>query len=548
MKEKQTSGLSGVRVGLIAVSVAVVFALVGFIALKPDTTIPAIMNFKTSVLAFTSPFVELFAFGCFLIALYIAFGKYKNVKLGEGEPEYSTFSYVAMMFMASMASAAVYWAFTEWAHYYVAPGLGIEPESAQALEIAIGYQFFHWGIPNAVYFVCALAFAYGYYIRKVDILQPRSVIERMLGNFRYKHAASSLIDFIIVFATIGGMGVTLGTAIPLVGGALTQIFGIDVTFLIQVLIIVVITLIFSFTSSLGTAKGMQVVSNGSAYICFAILAFVLVAGNTEFILKNTVSSLGYFLSDLIPMSFFTDPIHNTGFAESWTVFFIAFFTSYGGLMGVFIAKISKGRTLGQMAICSVGGLILGAILLFGVLGSYSIETFISGAADPIEIIHSNQGEAGIFQIVATLPGGDKIVPFALLIMALGFVVSSLDTASLSLAQTTTKVVDAEGNASMKLRLFWCLIIGLVPLAIMFTNSGFDPIKTIAILATTPFMLVIIFMAIRVFQWMREDSENGVLDANRAMYEAELAAKKAAKAAVKAPETVPALAEEEPAAE
>ena len=124
MKEKQTSGLSGVRVGLIAVSVAVVFALVGFIALKPDTTIPAIMNFKTSVLAFTSPFVELFAFGCFLIALYIAFGKYKNVKLGEGEPEYSTFSYVAMMFMASMASAAVYWAFTEWAFLLHGPGPG----------------------------------------------------------------------------------------------------------------------------------------------------------------------------------------------------------------------------------------------------------------------------------------------------------------------------------------------------------------------------------------------------------------------------------------
>ena len=133
MNERTQKGLKGVRVPLIAVSCAVVFVLVGFIAMTPEMTIPAIAAFKSAILSFTGPFVELFCFGCLIIVLYIAFGKYKNVKLGEGKPQYSTFSYIAMMFMASMASAAVYWAFTEWAYYYTGPGLNIQPESTEAL-------------------------------------------------------------------------------------------------------------------------------------------------------------------------------------------------------------------------------------------------------------------------------------------------------------------------------------------------------------------------------------------------------------------------------
>ena len=519
---KMKSAKSNVRVPLITVSCLIVFALVAVIALKPDQTMSAISTVQGHLLSVLGPFLELFAVIVVIVTLYFALGKYRNVKLGEGKPEYTTFSYIAMMFMASMASAAVYWAFTEWVYYYEAPGICIEPRSTEALEAAIGYQFFHWGPYNSLYLVTAVGIAYAYYIRKVKILQPGATCEAMLGNMKHKGIITKIIDFIIVFATVGGLGVTLGAAIPLVSGGLKQVFGIETNFAVQVGIIVFITIIFTITSCLGTQKGMQVVSNLSAYICFAILGYILIVGPTEFILKNAVNSLGFAVNNLPRMMLWTDPVENTGFVESWTIFFIAFFTSYCGLMGTFIAKVSKGRTLGEMTICAVGGLIFGTVILFGVLGSYSISAFLRGLADPIEIVLSGQGEAGIYQIIATLPFGDKIVPFAILLMTLGFVVSSLDTASLGLAQTTTRTVDEEGNASNGLRVFWCIILALVPLSLMFVGAGFDAVKTIAIIVATPFIFVIGFMIISVFRWLKEDSQNGVLQENRLMYEREKA--------------------------
>ncbi len=512
-----------VRLPLIVVTVALIFAFVAIIAIKPDQTLNTINRIQGWVLSGLGPFLEIFAFICMIITLYMALGKYRNIKLGEGKPEYSTFSYIAMMFMASMASAAIYWAFTEWVYYYTSPGIGMEAESTEALESALGYQFFHWGPYNCLYFVTAMGIAYSYYIRKVKILQPGATCEAMLGNIKHKSIIAKIIDFIIVFSTVGGLGVTLGAAIPLLSGGLQQVFGIKTNFAVQVGIILFLTVFFTATSFLGTKKGMKNVSTFSAYICFAILIYVLIVGPTEFILKNTTNSVGWMLSEFSRMVLFTDPVQNSGFVESWTIFYIAFFTSYCGLMGVFIAKISKGRTVGQMAICSVGGLMIGTIFLFGVLGSYSIDAFLSNKADPIDIVLSGQGEAGIYQIVETLPGGGTIVPIVLVFMIIGFVVSSLDTASLGLAQTTTKTVDEDGNASKWLRVFWCVILALVPLSLMYVNAGFAAIKTVAILVATPFLFVIGFIVISTFRWLKQDSKNGVLEANNKMREMEKAA-------------------------
>ena len=516
------SAKSNVRVPLITVSCVIVFALVVVIALKPDQTLQAIKSVQNGLLSIMGPFLEIFAAICIVVTIYLALGKYRNVKLGEGKPEYSTFSYIAMMFMASMASAAVYWAFCEWVHYYTAPGLNIEPRSTEALEAALGYQFFHWGPYNALYLVTALGIAYAYYIRKVKILQPGATCDAMLGNIKGKSVITKIIDFIIVFATVGGLGVTLGAAVPLVSGGLKQVFGIETTFPLQVGIVLFITVIFTITSCLGTKKGMQVVSNLSAYICFAILGYFLIVGPTEFILKNTTNSFGFMLQHLPSMALWTDPVENTGFVETWTIFMISFFTSYCGLMGTFIAKISKGRTIGQMTICSVGGLLLGTAVLFGVLGSYSIDAYLTGKADPIEIVLSGQGEAGVYHIIESLPGGSRIIPLVLLVMILGFVVSSLDTASLGLAMTTTRTVNEDGDASKGLRVFWCVILALIPLSLMFVGAGFDAVKSIAIIVAMPFLFVIAFMLISVFRWLREDSKNGVLEANRQMYEREKA--------------------------
>ena len=152
---------------------------------------------------------------------------------------------------------------------------------------------------------------------------------------------------------MGALSSSLGLAVPLAAGGLKTLFGIEATPVVQIGIIVVIALVYTFTSYLGTEKGMKVISNAAAGLCIVFLLYVLCAGPTTFILKNIVNSLGHMISKLPRMSLFTDPIENTGFAESWTIYFNAFYLNYVAMMGIFIAKVSKGRTIREVAVATI---------------------------------------------------------------------------------------------------------------------------------------------------------------------------------------------------
>ena len=143
---KKNNNRKNVEVGLIIVSVAILVIFVIFMIVKSEATLESISGFFWKMIAVLGPFIEVFGFIMFILAIYLGVGKYGKVRMGDCKPEYSTYSYIAMMLLASLASAALYWSFTEWAFYYESPGLGMEPRSTEALESAIGYQFFHWDL------------------------------------------------------------------------------------------------------------------------------------------------------------------------------------------------------------------------------------------------------------------------------------------------------------------------------------------------------------------------------------------------------------------
>lgn len=508
---------------LIIVSVIIIFAFVAFMALKPDAALNGVNAVFDAIIKYFGSILMAFTFAAVVVSIYFCISsKYGNIKLGEGDPEYSMFSYCAMMFLAAVASALLYWSFTEWAFYYETPGIGLEPHSTPALEAAMGYSFFHWGIHGqAIYVVIALAIAYAYYIRKVPSLQTSSVCKAMMGDKVSKGAKSvigNIIDFCVIFGILGGLGVSLGLSVPLVGGALTQVFGIKITFPIQVAIVVVIALVFTFTSFIGTQKGMKRISNFSVIMCGAFLAWILIAGPTDFIMKNTANSFGWMLEIIPRASFFTDPIENTGFPEGWTLFFQAFYLNYAAMMGIFIAKISRGRTIRQLSIATLIGISVGGWVVFAVDSSYAIYTQANGITDVVALVNSYVGEAGIFQIIETLPLGAKVLPIVLLLTIVGFVASSLDSASLSLSQTTQRIMNKDGNVNPMLRVFWCIMLTLVPLSIMFIGANFSTLKTLAIIISVPFMFIVAFMMIRLFMWLIEDERKGILDKYRVVKE------------------------------
>lgn len=498
---------SPVNLPVTVISLAGVFSFVLLMALRPEQALGAVDRaFKFATQVFSVPMM-VFTFVTTVLAIFLAFSKYGNIKLGDCDPEYSNFSYISMMALAALASAALYWSFTEWAYYYMTPGLGIEPYSTEAAEVALGYSFFHWGFATqAPYVLTGVAIAYAVYNRKVRLMKVSSVCEYMMGGFKYKRLLGTIIDISVIFCIVGALGTTLGLAVPLGTGALQQIFGIETSFAVQVGVVLFIGAIFTITSFLGVNKGMKVMSDISSGLCILFMLYILLVGPTKFIVENFFSSLAWMCDDYIRMSFFTDPIAQTGFTEDWTTFFQAFCLTYTAMMGIFVAKISKGRTIRQVSLCCLLGVSMGVWVLFGVDGSFAMHAELTGAISVTDVLATGAGQDMVYGVIASLPGGAKLLPLAMIIIIVGFVASSLDSASFSLAQTTAQTLKADGEVSKSLRIFWCFVLTLVPLVIMFAKADLSALKSLAILVSIPFMFVVIFMELVLFKWLREDTK------------------------------------------
>lgn len=483
------------------VSVIAVFIFVAFMAIKPDATmavVDTLFEYTTKVVGV--PILWFVFLGLFL-CLYLAFSKYGKVKLGEGKPAFSTFSYIAMMMCAALASTAVFYSFVEWSYYYADPTFGLEPFSAKAAEFSVAYAFFHWGFSVQVVFVLtAVAMAYAVYVRKVPVLRVSAICEEMMGDFKYRKIIGKVIDVITIFSIVGGMGVSLGLGVPLISAGLGKIFGLEQTFALNAVIVIIIAAIFSLSSFVGIEKGMRKLSDYTINLAIIFVAFVFIAGPTGFIVKQTTNSIGVMFSNYISMSLWTDPIGNTGFPEANTIFLFTLALNYAALMGVFITKISKGRTIKELVLTCLLGISVGTWVLFGVNGSFGLNMEITGK---YAMTQAESGQIGVFEMISQLPGG-ILVPIVFTLLAVGFLATSLDSAAFSLSAVASKHLDENGNTNPLFRLFWCVILAAVPLSIMFAGAPFNALKTLCIFFSVPFLLVIIYMNIGLFRWFKED--------------------------------------------
>lgn len=491
-----------VEMGIIIASVAVLGIFVVFMAVMPQETLDMIAFVFDTIIRLFGPIFEIVFFITFIFAVYLGVGKYGKIRMGDAKPQYSMFSYISMMLLASLASAALYWSFTEWAYYYQSPGLGMTSFSTEALEASLGYQFFHWGITNqAVYTVMGVAIAYGVYIKKTGSFQTSVLCCAMLGEKpKGQKWLGKVIDFCVVFGILGGLSSSLGLAVPLTTAGIQKLTGLEITVGMKIGVVVFIAVVYTIMSYAGIEKGMKTVSNVTAVLCIAFLGYVFLSGPTSFILKNMVNSMGHMIQNIPRMSLFTDPIENTGFPEAWTIYFEAFYLNYVAMMGIFIAKISKGRTIREITFATLLGISAGGWVLFGVNGSFSIKMHLDKAVDVVSLVNSGVGDSAVYDILEKLPLGQTILTAVILLLVVGFVAPSLDSASLALSETVTK----RGEPKKWIRLFWCIMLAIIPMCIILTNSDFTSIKQLSIIISVPFLLIICGVEIGLLKWLRSD--------------------------------------------
>ncbi len=201
--------------------------------------------------------VQIIGFVCVVFVVWIALGKYGNIKLGEGKPAYGNASWVFMFICAGLGSATMYWAFMEWVYYYSAPGLGVAPLSKEALEYSIAYSFFHWGITLwAIYGIASLAMAYHFHVRKNTGLSLSAAVEAITG-LKATGAVGRFVDVVFLMSTFGGLVLTITLSASTVGKGISMLFGIDDGYELKASLVLAVTLVFSLSSYIGIGKGMQ---------------------------------------------------------------------------------------------------------------------------------------------------------------------------------------------------------------------------------------------------------------------------------------------------
>ena len=447
--------------------------------------------------------VQIIGFVCVVFVLWIALSKYGSIKLGEGKPKYGNASWVFMFICAGLGSATMYWAFMEWVYYYSAPGLGIAPLSKEALEYSIAYSFFHWGItPWAIYGIASLAMAYHFHVRKNTGLSLSSAVEAITG-LKATGVVRRFVDVVFLMSTFGGLVLTITLSASTVGKGISMLFGIDDGYALKAALVLAVTLVFSLSSYIGIGKGMQKLAHAACGLTVIYAVIVLVLGPTGFTLNNIANGVGLMLQNFVRMSLSTDPVGNGEFARGWTVFYWLYWITYTPGVALFVTRVSRGRKIKEVVAAMILGGCGGCWFFFGSLQSFAIHQFISGVVDAPSLITSVGGEEVVSLLLFSLPFG-KILAVGYYLLMLVFLASHLDAVSFAVAATSTRNLKEGDEPSTTLRLFWCLMLAAIPLAMLYIGAPLHALKTVVTVAAIPFLAVLIVKMYGLLRWMKAD--------------------------------------------
>ncbi|QEY63533.1 BCCT family transporter [Metapseudomonas lalkuanensis] len=482
--------------------IAVALTVIGLAAFPAESEAMANRLFEISTRTFGTT-VQLFVFGTALAVLYLAFSKYGNIRLGNGKPEYTNMTWVFMFICAGMGSSTLYWGVMEWAYYYQTPGLNIAAGSREALDFSVSYSFFHWGISAwSLYALSSLALAYHFHVRKKSGLGLASIIEAVTG-FRANGPVGRLVDLIFLLTMFGALTVSLALTASTLTRGLSGLTGIPDTFVTQLVVIGVVAVIFSLSSYIGIDGGMQRLSK---MVCVGALAFagvVFLVGPTQFTLNNTANAIGLMIQNYVHMSLFTDPAGDGAFTRNWTVFYWLWWVSYAPGVAMFVTRVSKGRKIKEVVAALLLGGSVGCWFFFGALESYSMHQFITGAIDVPRILSEQGGETAVEMLLTALPFGKVFLAVYLFIMAV-FCASHMDAAAYAVAATSTRNLQEGQDPTPTHRLFWCVMLTLIPLAMLFAKASLSTMKTAVVLTAIPFLVILLTKIYGFFKWMIQD--------------------------------------------
>lgn len=438
-----------------------------------------------------------------VLTVSLSFSKYGNIRLGKDdeEPEFSLWSWFAMLFAAGMGIGLVFWSVAEPIMHYTSPPFG-SPKTPETAQLALRYTFFHWGLhPWAIYAVVGLAMAYYQFRHGLPALVS-STLYPLIGEEGIRGWVGKLVDILATFATVFGVATSLGLGATQINSGLNYVYGVPKGTYVTVLIICVITFLFILSAVTGIRKGINFFSQLNMVLAFFMMIFLIIVGPARFILDNFTNTLGSYLQNIVQMSFWTDPYgSNPGWVGGWTIFYWAWWIAWGPFVGAFIARISRGRTVREF----VWGVLIAPTLLsfiwLAIMGGTALQVEVTkgGIAEQV----SKDVSTALFALLHNFPLASLLSSIAMILIAV-FFITSADSATFVMAMLTS-----EGNLEppASLKIIWGVIEALVAIALL-VAGGLSALQTASIASAFPFMIVMIAMCVAIVKSFRKEVGKG----------------------------------------
>jgi len=436
-------------------------------------------------------------------SLYAAFGPFGKIKLGRpaDEPEYSTLTWFAMLFTAGMAIGLVFWGVAEPITHFAKPPIGGgAPRSAEAAATAMRTSFFHWGLhPWATYTIVGLAVAFFQY-RKGESGLISVTFRPVLGR-RVDGPVGKGIDVFAVLATAFGVAASFGLGAMQINEGLNFLNVLPNTTGTQLLIIAVVMVLYTASALSGLDRGIKYLSHCDMILSYGLLLFVLLAGPTAFIFETLTTSVGDYLGNLIPLSLRLAPFHQDKPPGNMTVFYWAWWIAWAPAVGIFIARISKGRTVREFVLGVLLAPTLLSVIWFAIFGGSALWLDIVGQKGIVEEVQKNVTSA-FFVTLGHFPLGGVLCVVATLLIVIAFVTS---------ADSTTYVLGmfssgGDRTPKLRVRLAWGVLQAAIAAVLLLAGGklALRAAETACLVAALPFMVVMLLMMVSLHKALKAD--------------------------------------------
>ena len=449
---------------------------------------------------------------------YLALSRYGNLRLGpdDSEPEFSTFSWVSMMFATGMGIGLIFWGMAEPLTHLNTPPMGMaEAGTPEAARLAMEYTFFHWGLhPWAIYAVIGLTIAYFAY-RKGNGNLISGTFRPLLGD-RASGAAGKGIDTVAIFATLVGSATSLGLGALQITGGLDNVFsGSGKSVALAIGVIWVLTACFVLSAVSGIEKGVQLLSNANAFAAVALVFFLFVVGPTVFILSTFTEGIGSYLTQLPTMSGRTGAFDGDqrAWLNSWTIFYWAWWVSWTPFVGMFVARISKGRTIREFVGYVIVVPSLVSFVWFSIMGGAAFDLQLNQGMDLGKELADNGSESILFTVLQEYPLASVTVVLAIFLIAI-FFITGADSASIVMGMLSQ---NGEEEPKRWLVIFWGVAQGAVASVLLWSGgkdlrAGLEALQNLVIIVGGAFMLVILAMCVSLMKSLRQEPYESTLPA------------------------------------